>query len=157
MSKKVRVKSLTNGTVVINVPDLRLRRIWERKGAVKVIDDEILQEAIYDPGVEFLFKQGLLQIEDTEVAKEIDPELENVKILDEAQMRGMLKGKPLAEFKEKVEELPQEQVYALIEYAIQNEIIDMAKIDYLKKKTGIDITKAVQLKRQQNEKVETEE
>ena len=154
MSKKVKVKSLTNGTLVINVPDLRLHRTWERKGAVKVIDSDVLQEAIYDPGVEYFFKQGMLQIMDEEVMEEIDPELKEVIILDDAQMRGMLKGKPLGEFKEKLKELPREQVFALVDFAIKNEIIDMAKNDVLKSITGIDITKAVQLKRQEEEKTE---
>lgn len=154
MSKKVKVKNLTTGTIVVNVPDLRLHRIWERKGAIKVIDDEILQEAFYDPGVEYLFKQGMLKIEDEEVVEQIDPEIKNVIVLDDAQMRGMLKGKPLGEFKEKLKELPREQIFALVEFAIQNELIDMAKNDVLKEITGIDITRAVQLKRQEEEKTE---
>ena len=157
MGKKVKVKSLTNGTVVVNVPDLRLRRVWERKGAVKVIDEEVLQEAIYSPGVEYLFKQGMLQMLDEEVAEEISPELKDVVVLDDTEMRVMLKAKPLGEFKAKLKELPREQIFALVEYAIQNEIIDMAKNDVLKAKTGIDITKAVQLKRQEQEKVKVEE
>lgn len=157
MSKKVKVKSLTSGTVIINVPDLRLRRVWERKGAIKIIDEEILQEAIYNPGVEYLFKQGILKIMDEEVAEEISPGLNDIVILDDTEMRVMLKAKPLGEFKAKLKELPREQVFALVEYAIQNEIIDMAKNDVLKAKTGIDITKAVQLKRQEQEKVKVEE
>ena len=37
MDNKVKVKSLISSRVVISVPDMRLRRVWEKKGAVKII------------------------------------------------------------------------------------------------------------------------
>jgi len=47
MDKKVKVVSLVSQRVVLTVPDLRLRRVWERKGAVAVIPFEQLEEAMY--------------------------------------------------------------------------------------------------------------
>ena len=35
METKVKVKSLISSRVLLSVPDLRLRRVWEKKGAVK--------------------------------------------------------------------------------------------------------------------------
>lgn len=56
-NKKVMIKNMTNGRVVIKVPDLNLKRIWERKDAVKPVDFEILQQAFYDEGVEYLLRK----------------------------------------------------------------------------------------------------
>ena len=64
MNKKVIIENKINSRVVIDVPSLNLRRIWESKGAKKPIDLAILEQAIYDPGVEYLFKEGILYIED---------------------------------------------------------------------------------------------
>lgn len=66
MGEKVKIKSLVNGTVGIRSDELRINRTWEKKGAVKPIDLEVLEELIYDPGVEYMFKEGILGIDDLE-------------------------------------------------------------------------------------------
>ena len=43
--------NMVDRRVGIDVPDLRLSRVWERKGAKKPIDLDVLKEAFYDPGV----------------------------------------------------------------------------------------------------------
>lgn len=73
-NKKVMVVSNTIGEVVINVPSMHFRRVWERKGSKKPIDLDTLKEIIYDPGVEKMFRQGILYIEDMPVKIELDLE-----------------------------------------------------------------------------------
>ena len=76
MDKKVKVVSLVSQRVILTVPELRLRRVWERKGATMVIPFEQLEEAMYSPGVENLFRNGILGIDDMEVkiALGLEPE-----------------------------------------------------------------------------------
>ena len=38
MGKKVKIKSMVSGKVIVLNNDLRFKRIWEKKGTVKTID-----------------------------------------------------------------------------------------------------------------------
>ena len=77
MENKVKIENLVSSRVVLTMPEMRLRRVWEKKGAVKVIPFDQLEEAIYNPGVEALFRDGVLGIEDMEVKKALGLEPED--------------------------------------------------------------------------------
>ena len=111
METKVKVKSLISSRVLLSVPDLRLRRVWEKKGAVKVI----------------------------------------LIALDDKQRERYLRVLPMHEFRQKVKELPQEQLMELANYAIENEIADFDKSELLLKLTDIDIISAIKLNRADKE------
>ena len=153
MEDKVRVKSLISHRVVLSVPDMRLNRVWEKKGTVRTIPFDVLEEAFYDPGVQALFTNGILGIDDMDVKKRLGIEPEdatepvNVVALDDAQMLHYLTVLPIHEFREKINELPIEQVYELIRYAIEHEIANFEKAEMLKQVTGIDIISAIKLNR----------
>lgn len=157
MDNKVKVVNLISSRVNINVPELSLRRIWEKKGAVKTIPLEQLEEAMYNPGVEALFTDGILGIDDMEVKKYLGLEPEdaeepvNIIILDDAQRKRYLTVLPLHEFKEKIKELPLEQVRELAQYAIQNEIANFDKAEVIKKMIGTDIIASIQLNKADQE------
>lgn len=152
-NKKVMIKNMTNGRVVIKVPDLNFKRIWERKNAVKPVDFEILQQAFYDEGVEYLFKEGMLYITDEKIRVELGLEDEENKIiiLDDNMKKRYLTVLPVNELKEKLKELTKEQILELADYAISNEIVNMEVRDLLKEYTGIDIIRAIELNRQMKE------
>jgi len=153
MEDKVKVKSLISHRVVLSVPDMRLNRVWEKKGTVRTIPFDVLEEAFYDPGVQALFTNGILGIDDMDVKKRLGIEPEdatepvNVVALDDAQMLRYLTVLPIHEFREKINELPIEQVYELIRYAIEHEIANFEKAEMLKQVTGIDIISAIKLNR----------
>ena len=153
MDKKVKVASLVSQRVVLTVPDLRLRRVWEKKGAVMTIPFEQLEEAMYSPGVENLFRNGLLGIDDMEVkiALGLEPEgakePTNIITLNDEQRQRYLTVMPLHEFKEKLRELPIEQINELAAYAIEHEILNFDKSEEIKKYVNVDVMRAVQLNR----------
>lgn len=157
METKVKVKSLISSRVLLSVPDLRLRRVWEKKGAVKVIPLDQLEEAMYNPGVEALFRDGALGIDDMEVKIHLGLEEEgtveptNIIALDDKQRERYLRVLPMHEFRQKVKELPQEQLMELANYAIENEIADFDKSELLLKLTDIDIISAIKLNRADKE------
>ena len=66
MENMVSIKSTVKALVSINVPTLNLRRSWPKKGAVQKIPFDVLEQAYFEPGVEYLFKTGVLYIEDME-------------------------------------------------------------------------------------------
>ena len=159
METKVKVKSLISSRILLSVPELRLRREWEKKGAVKAIPFEQLEEAMYDPGVEALFTEGALGIDDMEVKIALGLEDEGtveptrVIALDDTQRVRYLRNMPMAEFRAEVIKLPHEQQVELANYAIEHEIADFDKSELLFKLTDIDILSAIKLNRDNNEEV----
>lgn len=156
-NKKVIVENLSNGRVGINIPDLRLKRIWERKGVKKPIDFETLQQAIYDPGVEFMFKEGILYIDDMDVkiALGLEPEdakePENIIILSDQQKRRLLTVAPIQELKDMMNKISNEQKQSLVDFAIENELTNMDRCEILKQFTQVNVIRAVELNRKNKE------
>ena len=154
---KVNIKNETLGRVGINLPDLKLKRVWERKGVVRQITFDDLQQAFYEPGVEYMFREGMLSIDNMDVKKELGLEPEdakepvNVIILSDEQRKRFLTVMPMHEFRQEISKLSHEQINSLVDYAIANEIADLDKTEFLKEKTGIDIYKAIQLNRADRE------
>lgn len=150
-NKKVMLINMVNRRVGIDVPDLRLSRVWERKGAKKPIDLDVLKEAFYDPGVEYLLREGILYIEDMDVKIELgleeDASSPTIIILNEDELKRYLTVMPIFEFREKVNELGREQKLSLVDYAIENEHTNYEKCEILKELVEVDIIRAIQLKR----------
>ena len=151
----VKVKNLTNGRVGIKSNDLRFSRTWEKKGAVKAIPFETLQQLLYEDGVEYMFKQGILGID--ELRDKIDLGLEEegeeprIIVLTDAQKKRYLTLAPVQELRELLKKLPREQIFQLVDYAIEHEISDLNRCDLLKKYTDIDIISAIKLNRDSKE------
>lgn len=153
MANLVIVENKSSSRVGINNPDLRFRRVWDKKGAKVPVDIDLLREALYDSGVQYLFEQGILYIEDMKAKIELGLEAEgttiptNIIALTDDEKKRMLGLMPIYDFKKKLEALPYEQYNALVEYAITNNIVNIEKAEILKKLTNIDIIKAIELKR----------
>lgn len=156
-NRKVTIESLSTGRVGIDIPELHLRRRWERKGAKTTIDLDILKEAIYYKGVSNLFTDGFLKIDDMDVKIELglEPEgatePENIIILNDAQRQRLLTVAPIRDLKEMLGKISYEQAQELTEYAIDHEITDINRCEVLKTATGVDVIKAVLLRRQNKE------
>lgn len=149
-NKKVMVISNTVGSVSINVPSLHFRRVWERMGAKKPVDLDVLKEIIYDPGVEKMFRLGILYIEDMDVKKELELEPQdakapvNIVMLSEAEKINLLKDANFDTFKKKCANLSQQELENLVDFAIDRELVNMDKCRFLKLKTGRDIVKTIE-------------
>lgn len=156
-NRKVMVKSMVASRVGINLPDLKLKRTWEKRGVVRPIPFEELEQALYEPGVEYMFKQGILAIDSMEDKIALGLEEEgtttptNIIVLTEAEMDRYWKVLPFIEFKQKLTGLPKEQIQNLVDYAIDKEYTDINKCEYIKEKMEIDIIRAIQLNRQTKE------
>ena len=155
--EKVTIVSTVNGTVGIYLPDLRFRKEWTRKGMKIQVDKELLEDILYDPGSEYMFKTGMLYIEDMDVKKELGLEPEdatqpvNIIVLNDKDKERYLKNLPLHEFKEKVKELSVEQRRDLVDYAVEHEVISFDKNEVLEELVGLNPMKMIQLNRQNKE------
>ena len=157
---RVQIKSIVKGTVVLTDPDLHFRREWTKKGQINTIPFGILQDLIYQPGVESMFTDGLLEIVDKKARVELGLEVEGVapakQIMTEAQMLGALVSGPDA-VEKALDTLPEAQVEEFVQLAVEKEITDMAKVDIIKKKTGKDVIALVKFNRQLQEEPRSED
>ena len=155
MNDKIYVKSMVDGVIGINLPDLHLKKEWPRKGTRLPINKEVLMEAFYTPGVEYMFKEGMLYIEDMDFKIEMGLEPEeakqptNIIELDEKLCQRAIRLMPVQELKGLLEKLTSTQKEVLADYAI-NHYNDMAldRVEILSKACGTDILNAIKFKKQ---------
>ena len=153
MENVVVVTSMVNGVVSINLPELNFKTEWPKKGTKRNVDIEKLKQALYQQGVESLFKEGILYIDNMDQKIELgleEPgtkEPTNMKVIDDKMKERLLKLMPLRDFKEALKQYPIDQIHELVAYAIENEIIDMDKDEVLRQYTSTDVIRAIQLKR----------
>ena len=149
------VTNTTNHSVLIQLPDIKFRRTWQKDSSIKV-DIEVLREAIYDTGFKAFIDEGVLFIEEKEIRVELGLEEEDAKKpfitrLKPMQMTRLIKAATIDEFKSTLSEITKEQALSLVDLAISEKSISMDKLMALKKKTGIDVVKAIELERQNEE------
>lgn len=155
--EKIRVISKHQGPVSVNISDLRFKREWPNKGASVLIEREALEEMMYDSGFKYMIDTGMLYIEDLEVKKELGLEPEdatepvNIIVLSDNDMKRMMTAMPQFEFDAKLKTLNYEQMLALADFAIKNELGDFGKCDAIKKACGKDILTAIRLNREDKE------
>lgn len=152
-NKKVEVISNCKASVLVNVPHLHLRKEWNRKGAKVLIDLEILSEAMYEPGVEYMFKQGILYINDMAAKIELGLEApdaiepENIIILTDAQKEEyMSSAKQGWELKKVLETLSYEGKKDFCDYVLDHELLDSKKAAIIKEVCNFDVLRAIQMK-----------
>jgi hypothetical protein len=116
MEDRVTVINMTSGKVGLIVPELHYERTFPTKGAKVAISKDVLREGIYNYGVLYLFKTGMLYIDDFEFRKELGLEPEDatpaeptVVPLEEKKIKRMLTVMPLSEFKVEFDKLAEAQ------------------------------------------------
>lgn len=152
MSEKVTVVSTVDAQVGINNPELRFKADWIGKGMKHKIDKEILEGLMFDPGVEYMFTNGILYIDDMDAKIDLGIEAEgtteptNVIVWDEDTIKKYINVKPLHEFKADFDKLSKEQKLEVAHYMVKNQMVgSMDKSEYVQEKTGVDVITAVRL------------
>lgn len=150
---KVTVVSNVPSTVEILIPTLNLKAEWRKKGAKVLIEKEILEQAMFDPGTEYMFTSGILLIEDmeTKIDLGIEPpgatEPENVIVLTDAEKEEYMSNKKQAwELKDKLNKMSYESKKDFCDYVIEHELMDSKKSLIIKEVCGIDTVHAIQMK-----------
>lgn len=145
----IMVKSASDFTIVVNVPDIPLHRTWSKRGAQYPIDRKVLLQAYYDPSVEYLFREGMLTVNDVEFLKEVglmeDDGATSVVVLTEALLTRLIKTMPAVEVKNELKKLSRSQLEELADYAVEHyKDLQMDRIDIFTTATGKDIMKAIE-------------
>lgn len=150
-NRKVKVVNMTNGSIGVKVPALNFSRDWLAQGSYFNIEENILEELMYDPGFKYMIDQGMLYIEDMSAKQDlgIEPveatEPVNIIVLNDKERRRYLVNLSQKEFEEKVSKLSLEQVRLLADYAIKNRITDYDKAKFIKSICQKDIIQAIKL------------
>lgn len=159
MDDKVLVTSMVKHSVGITLPQngYMVEKRWAQKGAKVLIDKESLREGIYLPGVEYMFKTGILYIDDMDFKIELgleEPETKaptNIIPMDEKYLERVMKRMPVAEMKLAVKKMSPDQLQELIIYASSQNDIQLDRITAIKELTGTDLFKVIELKMQREE------
>lgn len=154
MDDKVMVTSMVGGTISASALN---HRVWNKKGQKLPVSKDILREAIYEPGIEYMFKNGILYIEDMDFKIELGLEAEGTKTptqiipMDEKYMTRVLKLMPVSEMKKAIDEMSMVQKQELVDFAVKQNDIQLDRIKIVSDKCGVDVLKAIELNRQKGE------
>mgnify|MGYP003557006904 FL=1 len=154
MNDKVMVTSMVGGTISASALN---HRVWNKKGQKLPVSKDVLREAIYEPGIEYMFKNGILYIEDMDFKIELGLEAEGTKTptqiipMDEKYMTRVLKLMPVSEMKKSIDEMSMVQKQELVDFAVKQNDIQLDRIKIVSDKCGVDVLKAIELNRQKGE------
>lgn len=154
MDDKVMVTSMVGGTISVSALN---HRVWNKKGQKLPVSKDILREAIYEPGVEYMFKKGILYIEDMDFKIELGLEAEGTKVpteilpMDEKFMNRVLKLMPIPEMKATIDKMTMVQKQELVDFAVKQNDISLDRINIVSSKCGVDILKTISLVQQKEE------
>ena len=157
MNERVMVTSMVSGRIGLVLPRLHINKVWPKKNTKLPVEKDVLREAIYEPGVEYMFKQGLLYIDDMDFKIELGLEEEGAKAptailpVDEKYLERVLKRMPLVEMKAAIKAMNSEQRGEMIEYASEQTDIQLDRISAIREITGTDLFKVIELKKQREE------
>lgn len=148
MDDKVMVTSMVGGTISVSALN---HRVWNKKGQKLPVSKDILREAIYEPGVEYMFKKGILYIEDMDFKIELGLEAEGTNVpteilpMDEKFMNRVLKLMPVPEMKTTIDKMTMVQKQELVDFAVKQNDISLDRIKIVSDKCGVDILKTISL------------
>ena len=151
MNEKVMVTSMVGGTISASSLE---HRVWNKKGQKLPVSKDVLREAIYEPGVEYMFKKGILYIEDMDFKIELGLESEGATIpteilpVDDKYLNRVLKLMPISEMKAAIDKMSVVQKQELVDYASKQNDIQLDRLAIVSEKCKVDILKTIELNRQ---------
>ena len=152
-NKIVKVRNRDNGTVTYTVPDLgNLRRSFQPHEE-KEISMEELKKLSYLPGGKIILEDYLI-IEDNDVVSELLGEVEPEYNYTEAEIEKLLKDGTLDQLLDTLDFAPSGVIELVKDIAVKIEINDINKREAIFKKTGFNVTSAINFNK---ETAETDE
>lgn len=139
----IKVKNRDNGSVGYTVPDLGITRQFQAN-EIKEISMEELRKLSYMPGGMYILKNCLL-IENEEAIKELLNDVEPEYFYTEQEIKTLLLSGTLAQLQDCLDFAPIGVIDILKKYAVELEINDLAKREAILKKTGFNVTKAIEI------------
>lgn len=149
-NRKVLLVNMSQATVNFSVPNSNFSRTLKGEGAKTYVPFDIMFEGLSEPGVDILFQEGFLHIEDKQ--DRIDLGLDTIAesdatLMSREEMLEILKENNPVKVKAVLDSLALEQKKKLAHIAIENDIYTAGLAKLIKDATGIDILAAIKNKR----------
>lgn len=152
---KVKVKNRSRSIVHYTIPEERISRSFAAK-EVKELEVSELEKLTYQPGGQYLLSNYLL-INDKEVAEQLNTSsIEPEYWLEEDQIIHMMKYESLERFLDCLDFAPQGVIDLIKGFAVELPLTDITKLEAIKKATGFDAARAIQIHKQAMEDEPTE-
>lgn len=135
--ENIKVRSESDSTLVIAIPELLLNKVWNKRGQVNLIDRDVLIQAFYNLAVETMFKEGMLVTEDKKFLQEvglIDEEHPEIFVVTNDLLARMTKLMSLEDFKNTLAKFSKQQIKDYCDYAITHSgDFNLSKLEILSK------------------------
>ena len=151
----IKVTNRDNGTVGYRIPEMGIRRLFQR-GEVKEITMEELRKLSYRPGGQVILNECLI-VHNEEALKELNPDYEPEYFYTEKEVQNLLLQGTQAQFLDCLDFAPEGVINLIKEMAVKLEINDLAKREAIMKKTGFNVTRAIEVNRESREALEEED
>ena len=156
---KIKVTSTVPYTVSWYYPEQRINNLFTPKKRSLFIDEEVLKELLFYPGVSSAFAAGVFVLSDEDRIKvglgSEDPEIDKTMkpvILSDEDMMSLMKEASISDFRSTLETLSRVQIDKLVQFAIDNKLTDYTKCHILKNRTGRDVVEIIRLTEEPEEK-----
>lgn len=153
--KMYTVKNRSASVVVINIPDLGIRREFAPGESTRMSFAELQKLSFQAGGRELM--ANFLQIMDDDVNDELNVPREPEYYMSEEQIVEMLQSGSLAQFEDCLDFAPIGVIDLVKQISVQLPLTDTIKINALHEKTGFDVIKALDNQRADSEPEEVEE
>ena len=142
MMEYCNVKNRSGSHIVYSIPEMGVRRSFA-PGETKKLTYEELEKLTYQPGGTALLA-SYLQISDAQAVNNLNMRVEPEYYMDERQVAQLLATGSLDQFLDTLDFAPEGVIDLIKRYAISMPLMDLQKREALKKKTGLDVTKALE-------------
>lgn len=145
----IKVTNRDSGSVGYTVAEMGVHRKFQ-KGEVKEIRMEELRKLSYLPGGQAIINDCLI-IHNEEALKELNPDYEPEYFYTEADIRELLLKGTEAQFLDCLDFAPEGVIELVKQLAVELKINDLAKREAIFKKTGFNVTRAIQINEESQE------
>ena len=157
MADMVKIRSTTDSTVSLYDPTIPVRKVFEKRGAVAVVEKDKLIQMYFNSSLEGALRKGLLVIDDKDFLYEVGYITDREEQVEQFELTPTLMKRcigvmPVAELAATLKKMSVHQIQALADYAVLNHNdLRMDRIDLLSKASGKNILKAIELHRADQE------
>ena len=151
----VKVTNRDNGTVGYSIPEMGIRRLFQ-KGEIKEITMEELRKLSYRPGGQVILNECLI-VHNREALEELNPNYEPEYFYTDEDVKKLLLTGTLDQFLDCLDFAPEGVVNLIKDLAVKLEINDLAKREAIFKKTGFNVTRAIEINHESQEVLEEDD
>lgn len=142
MNEYCNVKNRSGSHVVYSIPEMGVRRSFA-PGETKKLTYEELEKLTYQSGGTALLA-NYLQISDVTTVNNLNMRVEPEYYMNEAQIVDLLRNGSIDAFLDALDFSPEGVIDLIKRYSLSLPLMDIQKREALKKKTGLDVTKALE-------------